>query len=252
MFLISRQFTGPESARSGDRPKPFPAPAAEPAYDFTVKVFYRPTGAGTRRTTPWMDARERGDMNGIVREAARQISRGYSIFEPGRAEHAINAELDRRLAGTGRAAQPAWSARVEVTAPDEVRKMMREALQKQYEIDVRSQENERRLDRTNALHRRWVEFLNDAAKNPTAPHALELAEATEAARVLRVMLGDRQTDVGEWLNLVARIVEANRNAGVLDLVVESETVLRKTLEMMGIELPALTPDALLLPDREEG
>lgn len=250
MFLINRQFAGPGSTHSGDRPESFPAPAAEPAYDFIVKVFYRRAGEGRRRTSPWLDARNRDGMNGVVRETARRVARDFSIIEPGRAEETINAELDRRLAGSGGVAQPVWSARVEVAAPEDVRKTMREAFQRRYDIDSRAGENERRLNQADTLYRRWAEFLNDASKNPTAPHALELAEAKEAARVLRVMLEERHNDVSKWLDLVAKIVEANRNAGVLDLVVESESVLRKTLEMMGIELPALTSDALLLPDRE--
>lgn len=247
MFLINRQFAGPGAAQSGDGPKTFPAPALEPAYDFTAKVFYRRIRT-SRRASAWLDARERDGMTETVRELVREVSRRFSILEPGKAESAVNAELDRRLAAADPATRPAWSVRVEVVAPDEVRKMMREALQKSYEIDSRARESEQRLSWTNALYQRWAEFLDDATKNPTAPHALELAEAKEAARVLRETLGERKSDVGEWLDLVARIVEANRSAGVLDLVVESETVLRKTLELMGIELPALASDALLLHD----
>jgi hypothetical protein len=250
MFLINRQFTQPGSTPFGDRPDSFPSPAAEPAYDFTVEVHYRKTVLGRHRTSLWLDERESGRTSGIVRETARQISREYSILEPGRAEQAINEELDRRLAEGGRASRPAWSARVEVAAPDEVREMMRRGLQERYQIESRARADELRLDKTELLRRRWAGFLNDAAKNPTAPHALTLAEKPEDfAQVLRAMLDERRNDVGEWLDLVTRIVEAHQSAGVLDLVVESDSVLRKTLEMMGIELPALDPDAPLVPDK---
>jgi hypothetical protein len=243
MFLMNQQFGDHD-----DKPESFPVPSAEPAYDFTVAVFYRKSGGGRRRTSLWLDARERGETSGIVRETARQVSREYSVLEPVRAEQAINAELDRRLAGEGRAAGSPWSARVEVTAPDEVRTMMRTALHRRYEIDSRARENELRLHKTDVLRHRWTEFLKDAAKDPTAPHALALADGTDIAKVLREMIKERRNDVGEWLTLIASIVEAHQNAGVLDLVVESDTVLRRTLEMMGIELPAPDGDALLLPD----
>jgi hypothetical protein len=241
MILMNRQFTGPsENAES------FPAPSADPAYDFTVEVFYRRSAAGKRRTTPWLDERERGDMSGIVRETARQVSREYSILEPARAEEAINAELDGRLDG----GESRWSARVEVTAPTDVRKMLRRALHRQHDIDSRARENERLLAKTDTLRRRWSDFLNDARKDPAAPYALQLVEREDVATALRDMLAERRRDVGEWLTLIARIVEAHQNAGVLDLVVESDTILRKTLEMMGIELPAPDEDALLLPDQD--
>jgi hypothetical protein len=251
MFLINQQFAVPGSTPSGDKLESFSAPAAEPAYDFIVEVFYRRTVTGRRRTSLWLDERERGGLSGIVRETARQVSREHSILEPGQAELAINTDLDRRLGGGGRTGRPAWSARVEVAAPDEVRAMMRKGLQDRYEIESRARANQLRMDKTELLRQRWEAVLNDAAKNPTAPHAFELAEGTEAARVLRTMLAERRTDTGEWLTLIARIAEAHQNAGVLDLVVESDTVLRKTLEMMGIQLPALDTDALFMPDRKD-
>jgi hypothetical protein len=243
MILMNRQFTGP-----GEKAESFQAPSAEPAYDFTVAVFYRKVGAGRRRTTPWLDERERVDTSGVVRQVARQMSREYSILEPARAEQAINAELDGRLGAEG----CRWSARVEVTAPTDVRKMLRRALHRQHDIDSRARENERLLYKTDTLRRRWSDFLNDAMKDPAAPYALQLVDRADVAEVLRNMLAERRADVGEWLTLVARIVEAHQNAGVLDLVVESDTVLRKTLEMMGVELPAPDDDALLLPDQDGG
>jgi hypothetical protein len=248
MFLINKQFA--DTGATGGKPESFPAPAAEPAHDFLVEVFYS-KNPGTRRSSVWLYERERREMSGFVRETARRVSREYSILHPGNAEQAINAELGRRLHKGRSAGRATWSARVEVTAPDQVRAMMREELQKRYEIESRAGQNELRLDMTERLHRRWTGFLNDAAKNPIGPYALELAANPEdIAQVLRTMLKERHKDTGEWLTLVARIVEAHRDAGILDLVVESNSVLRRTLEMMGIELPALDSEALPIPDME--
>jgi hypothetical protein len=249
VFLINRQLTDPAARPLSDEPATFSSPATDPAYDFTIEAYYRKTEMNRRRTSPWLDERERIRTSVLVRETAREISREYSIYEPGAAERAINAELVRRLGEGGRVDRSVWSARVEVRPPDEVREMLRKDLKGRYEIESRARANGLLLDMTDQLNQRWAAFLKGTAKTPAAPYALKLAEKPENfAEVLQEMLNERNKDTDEWLTLVTRIVEAHRDAGILDLVVESDTVLRKTLEMMGIELPPVDRDAPLVPD----
>jgi hypothetical protein len=61
--------------------------------------------------------------------------------------------------------------------------------------------------------------------------------------VAKALLGERYTDLGRRLDRFTGIVEAHKCAGVLDLVLESDTVLRGTMEMMGIKPPPLDPVA---------
>lgn len=252
MFWKNRGFTAPGPTPPGERARVFPSPAAEPAYDFTVKVRYRRAMAVNRGSSWWLDERELERTREIVRETARHVSRNCSIFHPGEAERLINGELDRRLAdGQGRDRVP-WAASVEVAVPDEVREMMRKEIRERYLIESHARADEVRLNTTEQLRRRWAELLANAAREPLAPHAFELAENPEGiAKVLRDVLEGRQADVDKWLGLVSKIVEAHKSAGVLELVVESDTVLRKTMEMMGIELPPLDPDAPFVPTQAE-
>jgi hypothetical protein len=252
LFLISRQFAEPSPLSIGDRPETFPAPSAEPAHDFTISAFYQRTVKGGRRTTVWLQREELARTSEVVRDTARRVSCGYSILEPVRAEKAINDALTRSLADEGRSTRSIWRARVEVTPPDEVREMLRKTLKKRYEIEADARVQELLVATTDRLRELWSDFLTRSAKHASAPHALELARDPErVADVLTTMLGERRDDAGRLLELVAGIVEAHRSAGILDLVVETDSVLRRTLEMMGIELPEQESEPFVVTERDE-
>ncbi len=105
-----------------------------------------------------------------------------------------------------------------------------------------------RMTETEGLRDGWDRFLDDAAKSKNAQHAVQLAENPHnIAEVLEEVLKDRRKGAEDLVSLINKIVEVQRSADILDLVVRSETVLRKTLEMMGIQLPAMDADALLAP-----
>jgi hypothetical protein len=186
VFLINRQLTDPAARPLSDEPATFSSPATDPAYDFTVEVYYRKTDMNRRCTSPWLDERERIRTSVLVRETTREVSREYSIYKPGTAEQAINAELVRRLGEGGRAGRSVWSARVEVRPPDEVREMLRTDLKGRYEIQSRARANGLLLEMTDQLNQRWAAFLKSAPKTPAAPYALKLADKPEnLAEVLR-------------------------------------------------------------------
>lgn len=243
MFLISKQTI--ESVPA-DKPHTFPTAAAEPAYDFRAYVFYRRVDARRRRGTWWLEERdELMRAREHARETVRSITRQFSIFAPGPAELAVN----QALSDGGRAdRQRMWAARAELAAPEPVREVLRAALREKQEIDAKAAADAKRVESTDRLCRLWGEFLAGAAKNHIAPHALKLVEDPEpVAQVLAEMLSERWTDARDLIGLVTRIVEAHRSAGLLEMAVQSETALRRTLQMMGIELPAQDPDAPLIP-----
>jgi hypothetical protein len=62
---------------------------------------------------------------------------------------------------------------------------------------------------------------------------------------LEEVLNGRRERAEELITLLGKIVEVQRSVDIFELVARSDTVLRKTLEMMGIELPGMEGDALL-------
>jgi hypothetical protein len=254
MWLIARQYGAPEPGwvPGGRELDYFPAPAAEPAYDFKV-IVYCTTRPLRRSWFAWLsvkrEALELDEVSENIRNVIRRTARNFSIFEPGLAEQAINEALIRRLSGTeGGPTFMSWTARAEVTVPDEVLTIMRSALDEEHHIRVRAKATALRMAQTDELRQGWDRFLDDAAKSRNAHHPIELAENPDnIADVLAAVLRDRRKGAEDLVTLINKIVEVQRSADIVDLVVRSETVLRKTLEMMGIQVPELEEDSLLAP-----
>jgi hypothetical protein len=232
-------------------PEYFTAPALDPAYDSKV-VVYCSRQAGRRRRVSWrVDRDEFCEIYEILRDTIRQTARQFPIFEPGAAEQAINAFLVSRFDDAhrnDRILTSRWEARAEVTLPDEVLTLMRNALCEQHQIREQAKATAMRMAKTDELRQGWDRFLDDAAKSQNAEHAVQLAEdPRNIAQVLAEVLNDRRKGAEELVTLIDKIVEVERSTDILDLVVRSETVLRKTLEMMGIQLPVMREDSLLVP-----
>jgi hypothetical protein len=254
MWLIARQYGAPEPGwvPQGRELDYFPAPATEPAYDFKV-IVYCTTRPLRRSFLGWLSAKrealELDRVSEIIRDTIRQTARNFSIFEPGAAEQSINEALTRRLdGGSGGPMFMSWTARAEVAVPDEVLAIMRGALEEEHQIRVRAKATALRMAHTDELRQGWDRFLDEAAKSKNAEHPVELAEnPVNIAEVLSSVLKDRRKGAEDLVTLINKIVEVQRSADILDLVVRSETVLRKTLEMMGIQVPEMEEDSLLVP-----
>src|SRR6266481_3457410 len=133
MWLMEGQLTNvrPDGRLNGKARSSFTTPAREPAYDFKVAVYcsWKPS----RRRWPFrweVDSGELAYVYEIVRGTVRSSAREFSIFEPATAEQEINARLTDRLdsAPSGRSISLGWTARAEVTLPEEVLALMRRAL----------------------------------------------------------------------------------------------------------------------------
>lgn len=232
---------------------PFSAPARESAYDFKVLVYCSRQAATRRRLGRSLAYQvELGHVYEIVRGVVRRTAREFSIFEPGAAERAINERLADKLSGAAvrsdRFLVSRWAARAEVTLPDEVLALMRKTLGEEYEIKTRATTGALRMTTVDELRLGWDRFLNDVAQSRNARHAVQLAEDPQnIAQVLEQILQGRQDEAENLLTLIDRIVQAHLSADILDLAVNSETVLRQTLKMLGIPLPETTASSLLAP-----
>ncbi len=250
--MIKYQNVEPASAPTADlKIEGFQVPAQGDAYDFDVTAYCTRTVSPRPRVTIRRGTDgELEELLETVRTTVRQVARLHSVFHAGEAEDAINRELEFRLGGTlskePRAVRD-WRVRVEVTPPDAVREAMRKQLLERHAIEAQAEADVLRMRKTDELRLLWQRFLDEAAANPTARHAVRL---TETSNVIAETLNDIQTERREGaenlLELVNSIADAHQAADILGLVVNSETVLRKTLEMMGVELPPLNADLLLV------
>jgi len=217
------------------------APAYEPAYDFRITMYclWQPSRRRWSSRLP-ADREELAQVYEIIRKTVRLIGRKFSIFHPAQAELAINERLAQELASNQRSGwplSPGWTARAEVGLPDEVLDLMRKTLDKEYGIRAKAQADRLLMSETGDLRAGWDQFLNDAAESANAQHAVRLAEdPSNVAQALEEVLKNRRKGTEDLLKLIDRIVEAQRSADILDLVVKSETVLRQTLKMVGIPL----------------
>jgi hypothetical protein len=237
-------------AVKGEKPTfHFTAPACEPAYDFKVAMYCWWQPSRRRWSARWpADAEEFAKIYEIVRAAVRLISREFSIFAPAKAEQAVNERLIKELDTERSTAliSPGWTARAEFGLPEQVRELMRKTLDEEYRIRTKAQAAKLLMSETGEVRQGWDHFLNDAAESRNGQHAVRLAEdPTNLAQALAEVLQDRRKGAENLLNLIDKIVEAQRSADILDLVVQSETVLHQTLKMMGIPLPEAERGTLL-------
>lgn len=228
------------------------APAREAAYDFTVTVYCSWLPSERRWSTRWSGGREElARVHEIVRKTIRTTSRDFSIFDPARAEQAINSRLAEEFGKAQRsdwAISPGWIARVELELPDEVLALIRKTLGEEYSIRAKANVARLLMGKISELRAGWDKFLDDAAESRNAQHAVQLAEdPRNLAQVLEEVLTDRRKGAENLLGLINKIVEAQQSADILDLVVKSETVLRETLKMMGLPVPEIQEGTLIEP-----
>jgi hypothetical protein len=254
MWLMEGQHANvrPDGSLSSKERGSFTAPAREPAYDFEVAVYCSWKPPRRRWPVRWeMDSGEMAYVYEIIRGTVRRSCTEFSIFAPATAEQAINARLADRLDNAAQSAQsisPGWTARAELRLPAEVLALMRKALDEEYEIRTKATAATLLMSTTGELREGWDRFLDNAAGSPNAQHAVRLAEnPRNVAQVLEEVLQDRRKGAEKLLTLIDKIVAAHQSVDILDLVINSETVLRETLKMMGIPLPATDGGSLLAP-----
>jgi hypothetical protein len=252
MWLTARAFNIPGPDRRGESKEPayLSVPASDPAYDFKVLLYCSKRSRGGRLIGS--STAEERDLSRIAEMAAvaiRQTAKNFSICEPAAAEQAINDRLDSLLDESHRihgVLKWRWEACAEISLPGEVRTLMRNAFEEEHRIRTHAKTTALRMAETDDLRQRWDHFLDEAAKSQNAQHPVRLAEnSDDISGVLEEVLNDRRVRAGELITLLAKIVEVQRSADIFELVVRSDTVLRKTLEMMGIELPETEGDALM-------
>lgn len=230
----------------------FLSPARESAYDFIVTCRSSRTYYRRRR---WErkpdDPSEFYQIVNLTRRTTWFNTRNYTIFEPAAAEIAINSRLAEALgnAESEQVIDPGWAVRAELAIPEAVQDLIRGEIKEKFAIEAKARAAAALIDVTGKLRIGWDRFLDSAAASPNSHHAVRLAEdPSNLAQALEAVIKDRKKGASDFLILIDKIIEAQRSADILDLVVKSETVLRETLKMMGIPVP--DPEGTLLAPLE--
>lgn len=252
MSFLIKQFNfapDPSPPRESDI-LTFPSPAHGEAFDFavTVRLSQLPDG---RRSQPMPDREEIGRVRALVQQTVRVATRKHSIFEPAVAEKAVNEVLDGRLAEASRIDRAIicrWSGRAELELPEEVKEIRRAHLVHMHQIEAQAEATKLRVKKLRESSAAWEQLLSEATRSSFARYAIRLTGDSDAtADIFEKMLDARRKDAEELLELVAKIVDAQRAASVYDLVLASDSALRGAFERLGVPLPPANPDSLFAP-----
>ncbi|GAA5068536.1 hypothetical protein HNP84_008397 [Thermocatellispora tengchongensis] len=105
------------------------------------------------------------------------------------------------------------------------------------------------IARLRELRALWRAFLSEGMDDWMTTYALRLAERKQdAAGVHTEMVDHRREDAQRLLEMVEKIIAGHRITNAYEFMVDSETVLKRTLQMMGVPLPPAPPNGAASPN----
>ncbi|GAA2672126.1 hypothetical protein [Nonomuraea recticatena] len=246
-MLYRVHYNEPESAPPTDiQPFTFSSPAQGDAYDFSVTLQRTARAAGKRARVVLDD--EMPEAETVLQRACeevRPITRRFAITEAGAAEQAANtrlADLSGSMAGVYR-----WTVRAEVNVPDEVRQLNRDAYRKQHDIKSKAAAALLDIESTDRVRQKWQEFFATVEGSAGVMQAIQLtADPKKLPQVITDLIERREKGAQELLGTVDKIMESYRTVDMLDLVVRNDTVLRQTLKLLGLPVPPLEDETVLV------
>ncbi|MGW4797278.1 hypothetical protein ACWEPC_33140 [Nonomuraea sp. NPDC004297] len=222
------------------------SPAKGDAYDFSVTLFRTATSAGKQTRTLLND--EVPEAEAVLQHACqevRSITRQFEINEAGSAEQATNEKL-RSISGSMTGVYR-WTVRAEVNLPEEVRQLNRDNHRKLHGIESDAAAALLQIKNTNEVQQKWQEFLAAVEGSARVVHATQLAAAPEQLpQIIAELVEQRQQGAQELLGTVDRIMQSYQAVDMLNFVVSNESVLRNTLELLGLPVSPLEDDPLLV------
>ncbi|GAA0398043.1 hypothetical protein Acor_34890 [Acrocarpospora corrugata] len=232
-----------------DQPFLFPAPTKDDAYQFDVVVRLQWTGTGhcsLLALNAEID-RSRERFRWFVNDTVRQIARGFKPYRPEEAEAAVNARLHGvRVVENGIHLE--CTAVTRVVPPQAVVQQLQQVWQQRLEREAGHESAVREIGTLIELRTHWRQFLSDGMEDWITPYAVRLAGHENLAKVTDAMLADRHKAAQELLERINRLVDAQQAANVFDFVQGSDTVLRRTLEMLGLPVPESARGSMFGPD----
>jgi hypothetical protein len=227
-------------------------PAAHDTFDFvaTVRLDWCVTGRRTR-----LDAEIGGERENVRRQVAeivRARAREHPPFRPAEAERGVRAALETAFARPVHECDEvvvSCAPHVEVGLGQQVREHQRKLGEQLLVVEAEAEVTRLRVERLAELRDLWSRFLGEGSTDWRTRFAVKLAEHPhDVHQVMDDMLDERRGEAVRLMNMVGTIVNAQETANVYDLVVGSESVLRKTLELMGVATPPLGDSPFELTD----
>ncbi|MET9239826.1 hypothetical protein [Nonomuraea sp. NPDC003709] len=222
------------------------SPAKGDAYDFSVTLFRTATSGGKRTSALFSD--EMPEAEAVLQRACQEVrstTRRFEITAPGAAEQATNERLQAisgSMTGVYR-----WAVRAEVNVPEEIRQLNRAAHKRQHDIRADADAALLRIKSTDEVRQEWQDFLTTVVGSAQVEHAIKLAVSPEQLpQIIAELVEQRQQGAQQLLGTVDSIMQRYETVDMLNFVVRNETVLRRTLELLGLPVPPLEDDTLLV------
>lgn len=244
--LIHFQNNEPEPEPPKDiEPFTFFSPSRGDAHDFSVTL--RRTASSARKRVRAVLDDEMSESNAVLQRAyeeVRQVTRRFGITDAGAAELATNerlAEISGSLVGIYR-----WRVRAEVNVSDEVRKLNQDAYKAQHAIRSGAEAKLLHIKTTDEVRKKWQDFLTVLDGDTLVEQAIKLThDPTQLPQIVTDLVERREQGARELLTIIDKIMQRYEAVDMLDLEVSSESVLRRTLELLGVPVPPLDDDTVL-------
>lgn len=236
-------------------------PALNDIFDFAVTVHLNWCVTGQRMGFGAEIDAKRAEVRQRVYEIVRDVARRHPPFRPAEAEHDIQRSLDREFQTAVHECDQVTvqcTPYVEVTLGEEVRRHRQELGRRLLEIEADAEAARLRLAKLTELRDLWLDFLDlrgqeereldrldeqrreraDRDRKWRTRFAVRLAENPKGVHEVMAQMDEkRRKDLENLTKTVESLVNKHQAANIYDLVVSSETVLRKTLELMGLPTP---------------
>ncbi|WP_061295803.1 hypothetical protein [Herbidospora cretacea] len=238
-FQSPEEVVDPVSIHRIDDPFTFQTPAEHDTLPFgaAVRLQWAATGPRTESALEQEIGRHRERWRWFVDDTVRGITRGHP---PHHAE-AAEAEVNRRLRGLrvfDDGVQIDCTAVTRLTPAPPILELRQTAWLARIQKEDEATEMRQTVQTMNELRRLWRDFLHDGLGDWLTPYAVDLAERTAGAgQTTTALLKNRREETERLLRVIREVMDAQQTTDVYEFTVRSETVMRKTLEMMGLPVP---------------
>ncbi|GAB1823470.1 hypothetical protein [Herbidospora sp. RD11066] len=229
-----------------DLPFTFQTPAQTDAMPFGVAVRLQWMAVGPH-TEPVLEkeiGRHRDRWRSFVDDTVREIARRHP---PHHAEEA-ETEVNRRLHGLrvfDDGVQIDCTAVTRLTPAQPILDQRQAAWLKRIQREDATEHMRLTIASMRELRQLWRDFLDEGLNDWLTPYAVRLAEEKAgAADTTTTLLEQRKAEAERLLNVVKQVMDAQQATDVYEFTVRSETVMRKTLEMMGLPVPDPIPGSV--------
>ncbi|GAB1819553.1 hypothetical protein [Herbidospora sp. RD11066] len=181
-----------------------------------------------------------------IHDVIRATARTFPPFQPDKAEEQIEKELAVALYSPVHDCDEITitiSTRTWVMASEEVLASRRTLSLQLLDDHNKLELTQSHVWRLNEERELWLTFLSACESHWRSRFAVHLAEhPVNVADVMGRMQSERRDEADRYITLVQNVVSAQQAVNVFDLVVQSDTMLRRALESLGIPVPDLVTD----------